>query len=54
MLEISLKQKRAICKQDPILPLNALNSPRIQTCTTALYIFNNWIAIWMFIQQQNG
>ena len=31
-------------KRDPILPLN---SPRIQTCNTVIYIFNIRITIWM-------
>ena len=35
--------KRAICKRDPILPLN---SSRIQTCNTVTYTFNIRKAIW--------
>ena len=34
----------AICKWDPILPLNRSS---IQTCNTVIYIFNIRITIWM-------
>ena len=39
------KTKRATCKQESILPIN---SPRIETCNTAIYIFNIRITVWMF------
>ena len=36
--------RRANCKRDPIIPLN---SPRIQTWNTVIYICNIQITLWM-------
>ena len=45
LMEISInKRNRAICKRDPISPLN---SPRIQTFNTVAYIFNIQITVLM-------
>ena len=38
------EEKKAVCKRDPILPLN---SPLIQTCNIVIYIFNIPITIRM-------